>query len=321
MCNEFYQINFDLVVKELRGKIKYIDRWKEAPEIEKVKEELRDAKENNTKALHEAKLEEIKRKKELLATEAASTATQSGGALILAVTRTFEEFDSLYFQLKGKALSTLEYIVNEMDIALSKIDMSDLLEEDRMILDEDRERASKYMRAAQNKMSALYNNSYTYMEIILDNEFIAQYILKLITYGLLVGALMISDRLFSEMYMQSVYGKGENAPNLIIFVGMFIGISAAFSLFLLTVLVLLSYMFKNDSNSFIINKHLIKYFVVDYIIATVIIALFSIIIASIIQQKRYFRYRTEGLRSVRALREIVMSISAIIILVPFFVMF
>jgi hypothetical protein len=46
--------------------------------------------------------------------------------------------------------------------------------------------------------------------------------------------------------------------------------------------------------------------------------LFGIVVAMTIQKKRYFRYKTEGLRGIRALKEIVMGVAALIGVIPYF---
>lgn len=248
--------------------------------------------------------------------------TMKRGNQRASITHTFKDLDVELAALKSSALGILVKLQNEQDKLLSKVPVTKLYSDEiRNILEEERERTSAYMAQVQNKMSAIYNNQYSVMDLVFDNEFMALYILKLLTYGFFAGALFLSEKLFNEMYMKKVYGKGENPPDILIFVGLFLGISVAMVGFLVLVMVLLSYVFKNPSNNFIINSHLIKSYSLDYAITMVIIGLFGIIVGMTIQKKRYFRYKTEGLRGIRALKEIIMSLAAVIIIVPYFAFF
>ena len=159
------------------------------------------------------------------------------------------------------------------------------------------------------------------VDVIMDSKFIAIYVLKIVHYLVLLGALFLTEKLFSEMYMKRVYAENSDPPDILVMLGIFLAIDAGFMLFLITILLLLMYIFKTDSDSSIFNGNLIKSFLGDFALFISVVAIISAIIGHVIQQKRYFRYKTEGLRGIRAYKDIIAAIAGIITLVPFFAFF
>ena len=171
------------------------------------------------------------------------------------------------------------------------------------------------------KLKSLYNNEQSIMDLIIDSHFITLYILKIIHYFIILTSLYVTEKLFSEMYMKAVYAENTTPPNLINMLVIFFVIDFGLILFLLTILFLLMYIFKSPSKEFIINIELIKAFVIDYLIYMVILLALLAIIASYMQLKKYFRYKTEGLRAIRALKDITIAISIVLIILPWFAIF
>lgn len=155
----------------------------------------------------------------------------------------------------------------------------------------------------------------------MDYLLIIIYILKLINYGFLVASLYISGRLFSEIYMKKVYAEDEHPPNILQFLGLCLILHAGLNLFLIIVLLLLMAIFKTNNNVFAINMYVISRYFFDFVLSVLFFSICSIIIGSIIQKKKYFRYKTEGLRAIRAYKEILMYCAIIIFLLPYFIYF
>ena len=157
------------------------------------------------------------------------------------------------------------------------------------------------------------------LDIIMDNQFIALYVLKILQLGLIVGAIFLTEKIFSSMYMQKVYANNGDPPNLMIMLCIFVAIDFAFALFLVIVLYLVSLIAeKHGLRNFIINNDLIKKFMIDYTCSTVLLFILLSIITVYLQSKKYFRYKTEGLRAIRAFGDMAISIAPVILLVPFF---
>ena len=158
----------------------------------------------------------------------------------------------------------------------------------------------------------------TLLESLLDMQFITIYALKLLR---LMGAwlaLRIAGRVFQGMYDERVYSRDEQPPQPITFVGMFVGIDVALNLVLATVLVFAKYLFKTVDNQFPVDGHLLSLWAFDYVVSTVVVAVIAIIIGQIIRRKKYFRYKYEGDRGIRAMQQMVMYVYCIMLFVPFF---
>lgn len=148
--------------------------------------------------------------------------------------------------------------------------------------------------------------------------FIIIYLLKLINYLFLYVSLYLTDRLFSEQYMKKVYGEETNPPNILQFPFLSLSIQSGFSFFLFIILILLMTIFKKENNTFAINWYVIKTYLFDFILTLIMISVVSIIVGMIIQKKKYFRYKTEGLRAIRAYKEILKYLSIVLYLLPYY---
>ena len=173
----------------------------------------------------------------------------------------------------------------------------------------------------EQKISSLYNINHKKMGVMIDSQFIMLYSLKITSFLLLLLSLYLAEKIFSDMYMRKVYGEGLDPPNLLIYPGIVLAICIAFMLFVLTFLILLMYLFNDPLNGFIINSYLIKNYIFDYIFSLVLLMLFGIIIGLAIQNKKYFRYKTEGLRGLRALKNVLMYLAIILFIIPFYAIF
>jgi hypothetical protein len=157
------------------------------------------------------------------------------------------------------------------------------------------------------------------MDIILDTMFYVLYFLKGINLALAYISLYLTERLFSELYMKKVYGLEKEPPSLHYFLWILILIHFCFNVFLVIFMLLLLYMFnKEGKNNFFINGFVIKTYIMDLIVVYIVLGLIAVIVASIMQKKRYFRYRTEGLRAIRGYKEILFYCSILIIILPYF---
>ena len=304
---DLYQSHFDFMTKDVGSLLKYINTWRQYAtndQLQKVEEML-------------------KRRKSSFSD---TVLIKKGGAIVSEQEmknrqrpHTFDDLETLLRKLREIGKTRSQFLQDAMNKTLAHLTKNGLEKaEDNMILDEQQDIANDYMNKAVHKLSTIYNNEYSLMDIIFDSQFMILYILKLINYGFIVLSLFLAEKLFSEMYMKAVYGNGQDPPDILAYVGIALGLNVAFVVFMLTVLALIMYIFSGASNNFVINKYLIKKFVMDFMACTIINVLFAIICGMIIQKKRYFRYKTEGLRGVRALREIIMSLSSIVIAVPFF---
>lgn len=126
----------------------------------------------------------------------------------------------------------------------------------------------------------------------------------------------MTQRLFSEIYMKSVYAQQTNPPNLHYFLVMLFFIHAAFNLFIFVILALLYFTLYQKNTLFIVNSYLIYTYLVDYLVSVAIVWMIMLVVVYTVQNKEYFRYRTEGLRAIRAVSSIIKYITLIVMTLP-----
>lgn len=221
------------------------------------------------------------------------------------------------------AIYQLHEAVNAVSNSIKTYKDTHLLDDVKKVTLEDKcDDMVKRVSKVQQKLKDVYNNDISIMDIILDNQFMALYILKLLQYGLLVGAIFLTEKIFSNMYMEKVYANNGDPPDLMIMLSICVAIYTAFALFLATVLFLIHLIVeKHGIRNFVINTDLIKKFFIDYAASTLLLFLLLSIICMYMQSKKYFRYKTEGLRAIRAFGDIIMSIAPVVFAVPYFAIF
>ena len=169
-----------------------------------------------------------------------------------------------------------------------------------------------------SKIKFLYSNRQNLIEMIMDISFLMLYVVKILRVVFIWAALYISSKLFEQMYMKQVYTQNKEPPNLMIMLGIFLLIDLAMNAFLVVVLFLVMYLFKTPVNMFVVDETFIKKYLVDYFAHGIICAIIALIMASIVQKKRYFKYKLEGPRAIRAYQEVIMGMSSILMFIPFF---
>ncbi|MFB6197955.1 MAG: hypothetical protein ABEI52_06770, partial [Halobacteriaceae archaeon] len=100
---------------------------------------------------------------------------------------------------------------------------------------------------------------------------------------------------------------------------LFIGFEAVMTLLMVLVLFGLMIMLGGgDSTSSVLNPRAFKMLLIDYLFSTITIFSLAAIVAEVVQKKKYFRFRYEGERGVRALSTMVFYTSLITLFVPFY---
>jgi hypothetical protein len=159
------------------------------------------------------------------------------------------------------------------------------------------------------------------LDYILDPQFIVIYALKLLRFFIAWYALRVASKLFQRMYEGRVYARDEQPPHPITFIGMFLGIDLAVNLIVGMVLIFAKRLFKSVDNGFPIDGQLLLVWAGDYAITTAAVFVLVFIIGQIIRKKKYFRYKYEGDRGIRALQEMAMRVYMIMLFIPFFRLF
>ena len=118
----------------------------------------------------------------------------------------------------------------------------------------------------------------------------------------------------SQVYMDKVLINQENPPKLENFVIMFILLN------LLTMLMIgigfqvaLPYIGGGEKSG-----NLLQMLVVDFMIYLALLTVTSSIIADVMYNKKFFMYKDDGLRAIRALKDIMLKLSIVFSVVPYF---
>jgi hypothetical protein len=208
-------------------------------------------------------------------------------------------------------------ILNDAEKELKKV-QSVLTDQERKVLEVGRGKVSNMQIQTLNKINTLYNNT-SAMALILDNQFTYMYILKVVTYGLQYIGLFFAEKIFSDMYTKTVYVRNHEPPSILTFYGIYLGFAIAMMLFMIVILYIISLIFNTPLNTYLaINNDLIIKYIVDMIIFHVFTGLLLCVIGALMQRKKYFKYKTEGPRAIRAYSEAISIISAITIMLPYF---
>ena len=173
------------------------------------------------------------------------------------------------------------------------------------------------MQTLPKKIKSFYTLNYPVSEMF-DAQFIIMYIIKAVRIVSFQFSMNMATNVFIQKYNIVVYDKKVNPPSLVNYMMIFLGFDLFFNVFLLILLGLLGFLFKTENNTFPIDSYLYTKFAFDYIVSTIVILLNGILIGSVIKQKKYFRYKTEGERGIRAFEEMMKLSATVITLLPLF---
>ena len=306
----FRNTNMRFYIHSLHKKLKYISKFSELMDLSKESFEQWKKKNPDEKQASWSYEEYI-----------AKIAQKKSDEKKLDEKKPKETLDSVIQQLRQKIDDVMGTYISTYEGQredLQKEYKTRLASDQIIILNEHFDKTSTKLSLIRGKLISLYSNEDSIMDIILDSHFITMYVLKAIHFVIILVSLFLTEKIFSEMYMKNVYAENVPPPNLIYMLLIFIAIDFGFVLFLLTLMFLLMYIFQKPSKDFIINGELIKLFLIDYFIFVVLLFIILAIVAVYMQSKKYFRYNTEGLRAIRALKDITMPLAGVLLAVPFF---
>jgi hypothetical protein len=170
------------------------------------------------------------------------------------------------------------------------------------------------------KIKSLYTLNYNIMEIIFDSQFFILYVIKGLRILFSYVSFFLASRVFSPMYEDAVYDGKKNPPPLWKFMFIFAGFDISFNAFLIVILYILKLLFKTDDNSFLIDNSLFTKYVADYLVVLSVIMLIGILMSRVITNKKFFKYKYEGIRAIRAFENMMFSASIVLNCFPFFLM-
>lgn len=221
----------------------------------------------------------------------------------------------------NKALKTLVVDgVNAPLSALMKVH-SEGMDVFDTIDDKERQMLESVMTAIEHQIDRLENNVYratpmSLAELVSDPKFLLLYAIKLLRIGYTWVSMHVAERVMVSWYTRQVYTRNEPPPHPAWFILLYMCFDAIFTSVIALVLIVMSRVSDDTVGSSVLFG-----FAVDYASTTAIMTLMHMTIAAIVYNKKYFRYKYEGERGIRALRQITFGTAVPIILVPFFASF
>lgn len=123
-------------------------------------------------------------------------------------------------------------------------------------------------------------------------------------------ALSIAIRFHEADYVEQVYGKALDPPRLNT-----ITVSVALMMLLINALIATT-LYIGNANGGMVSSEVFQYLLSETFFYTVLTVLVGFLIANVISQKKYFNYKKDGLRAIRAFKEMVLSVVVPIGLCP-----
>ena len=171
-----------------------------------------------------------------------------------------------------------------------------------------------------HKIKSLYTLNYNLMEIIMDSQFFLMYVIKGLRILFSYIAFFLATRIFSPIYEEAVYDGKKNPPSLWKYILIFVAFDASFNAFLVVLLFILKLLFKTDDNAFLIDSYLFTKYLIDYAVSMTVIIVIGVLVANVITSKKFFKYKYEGVRAIRAYESMMFNCAFVLHLFPFFLM-
>lgn len=145
------------------------------------------------------------------------------------------------------------------------------------------------------------------------------FILKIIKVGLSYAALLIAKNITSQIYAEKVYVKQETPPKLINMLLLFLAVEVVFTVIVITLLGVLmgQAMGGLDGETFDGLSKLATAFAQDYVCYLISMFVHGSILSNVMYSKKYFLYKDDGMRAIRAFSDVILQYSIANGLVPF----
>lgn len=223
-------------------------------------------------------------------------------------------------------IKNLDNKVNEIDKIKEKNIMKggaskytiELLDKDyKDEISEIRESTLDMIISQKNKLKTYYNFTYNVTDMIVDSQMFILYIIKALRILFTYISLFLATRIFSPIYEDIVYTQSANPPKLWRYLLVFIAFDLVFNVFIFIILFLIQFLL---DDSFIVNQYLYTKYITDYVISTVILFVLGILISNVLSNKKYFRYKYEGVRCIVAYEKIMFYSAIIIYVFPYYLL-
>lgn len=230
-----------------------------------------------------------------------------------------EKFNKLNFQISTSNNNFYARLAQIADKTMGNFSTID--EEKKADIDTVIDATYDKIRKQEDKINSFYQLRYSQLEMIIDTQLYVIYMLKAIRLLFAYVALFLATRMFVPIYEDTVYDEKKDPPPLWKYMLIFLGFDFSLNVFLIVLLYLLKYLFKSEDNSFVIDNYMITNHVYDYAIGTGVTMLLGVLIGQVIIRKKYFKYKYEGMRAIRAFEKMVFYVAMVNIFIPYYLMF
>lgn len=160
------------------------------------------------------------------------------------------------------------------------------------------------------------------MARIIDAHVLAiMYSIKALRMLMLWVGVWVSDKVYQTRYVSTVYIGRSPPPTMVGMVGTALAIESVSIIFVMLILALLKHMFKQASNSCVVDSGLITLVAGDYILTSALFLAVGAAVAGTAGSRRLFRYGDDGLRGIRAVSLALLGVAVtLILLLPAFML-
>lgn len=141
--------------------------------------------------------------------------------------------------------------------------------------------------------------------------------LKVVRLFMQIGAAFVSQKVFNESYMRKVFAEGRDPPPLTSMLFLMLSIDATAHLMVVLVLVLTNFVFKTDTNTFLIDELFLADVLTEFAVSSLVLILLGVMLADTMRRKRYFQYPDQGQVVSKAYRSALIYICVVNFVVPF----
>lgn len=145
-------------------------------------------------------------------------------------------------------------------------------------------------------------------------------ILKAFRLFMQIGAAFVAQKVFNESYVRKVFSEGRDPPPLRSMLFLMLSIDATAHLMLVLLLVLASFAFKTDTNTFMVDDIFLAELLTEFSISSLVLIVMGIMVADTMRKKRYFQYADQGQVVSAAYRSALLYICVFNFVVPFSVL-
>jgi uncharacterized protein YqhQ len=124
-------------------------------------------------------------------------------------------------------------------------------------------------------------------------------VVKILRFGFIWFAIRIATKLHEVSYVEKVYGRGERPPNMS-------AILTNLAVMLVLFHVALFALIKTAITSDLLPQSTIVYAATESVVYIAVTLAMAFLIAYFVQTKRYFNYKKDGIRAIRAYKEILL---------------